>query len=132
MIPKIISLLIQRARWNLTGRAKTSPPWRKIPLSQSLRPQSNQRATLTEGGCFGLQSRMTSITRTNLPYCILTEGTTAEETTAEEATAEIAATTTIDALTRTGYQNPVAPYARFAITTTPRPNAPCPCAHNAS
>ena len=57
----------------MTGRAKTSPPWRKIPLSRSLRPRPNQRGALTKGGCFGLRSRMTSITRTNMPYCILTE-----------------------------------------------------------
>jgi len=66
---------------------------------------------------------------------ITPEETTAEEATAEEATAERAvattAGTTIDALTRIGYQNPVAPYACFATDTTPRPNAPCPCAQNA-
>jgi len=54
---------------------------------------------------------------------------TAEEMTAEEATAETAAATTVDALTRTGYQNPVAPYARFAIATTPRPNVHVPRMH---
>ena len=63
------------------------------------------------------------------------EEITPVETTAEEATAERAAATTagatVDALTRIGCQNPVAPYARFVTATTPRPNAPCPCAQNA-
>jgi len=57
----------------MTGRAKTRPPVKKTRLSRSLQPQPNQWDALTEEGCFGLRSRMTSITRTNMPYRVLTE-----------------------------------------------------------
>jgi len=56
--------------------------------------------------------------------------------TAEEATAESAAATTagtiVDALTRIGYQNPVAPLCPFCHRHHAKAQCPpCPCAQNA-
>jgi len=71
-----------------------------------------------------------------MPYCILTEMSSPVDRRqgddCRRATAGIAAATTADDLTRTGYQNPMAPYARSATATTPRPDVLCLCAQNAS